>query len=65
MFENKPIPLIHCATQGISISNSLHDKRNPRRMIVEEVINNSYAWAFFDGATRGDPQVSGIGGVFF
>jgi len=40
-------------------------KDRPGRQTVAENIDNSGAWAFFDGASQGVPQVCKTEGVIF
>jgi ribonuclease HI len=38
---------------------------DPPSIIVEESIDKTGSWAYFDGATQGDPLVRGVEGILF
>jgi ribonuclease HI len=67
LFEDKAVPAIQCATQGMSILNRFKQTKNDKlsRNIFVEDIDRSGAWAYFDGASHGDPQLSGARGVIY
>lgn len=64
LFEDKPIPPLQCGTRGFIIQSSLkqQSKDKARRQIVQEQIDKSGAWAYFEGASHGDPRLCGAGG---
>ena len=35
------------------------------REVVDEVIDKTYPWGYFDGSASGDPKICGVGGVLF
>ena len=35
------------------------------RLVVNEHIDKSSPWAYFDGSTAGNPQICGVGGILF
>ena len=41
------------------------EKKPKIRMLVPPEINNDIPWAYFDGASQGDPPLGGLGGVLY
>jgi hypothetical protein len=58
---------LQCATQGLSILKHFpqSNPENPPRQIRIKVIDKSNCWAYFDGASQNNSQVSGEGGVLY
>eukprot|EP01018_Ginkgo_biloba_P009885 Gb_00929 [translate_table: standard] len=54
-----------CTTQGLSILKCFPQLKQikPPRQITSEIVNREGAWAFFDGAAQGEPQICGAEGI--
>lgn len=67
LFEDRFILPLQSASQSFNIFQSfpqLQAEEAPRQL-VEEVIERTGAWLYFDGAAQGDPRISGAGGIVF
>ena len=47
------------------MSSFPQDKIIRIRLVVEEVIDKSYPWGYFDGLATGDPKICGAGGLLY
>jgi hypothetical protein len=67
MFEYIQVLPIQYAFHGLRILKSLpqENMEKPLRQFVEEVVDKSGAWAYFNGATQGEPQICGVGGFLY
>eukprot|EP01018_Ginkgo_biloba_P022058 Gb_03022 [translate_table: standard] len=67
IFEDRGSSPFQCAAQGLSILKSFPQVKQDKspRHIVTEYVNRDGAWAFFDGAAQGDPQICGAGGILY
>ena len=66
-FDDLVLTPFHVASLSLGLLSSFHqDKIVVRiRPVVEEVIDKSYPWVYFDGSTVGDPKICGVGGFLF
>ena len=39
-------------------------KKGKKRTVKHPEIDKSFPWAFFNGASQGDPPIGGVGGIF-
>ena len=55
------------AANSVAIENHfLATQKPPRnRVLVQEVIDKTFPWGYFDGAAQGDPTVCGVGAILF
>ena len=67
IFEDKVATPQLVASNLVAIANHfLTTQKSPRNRIpVQEVIDKTYPWGYFDGAAQGDPTMCGAGGVLF
>jgi ribonuclease HI len=67
IFEERFITPFLSATQSFNILKSFPRKKIVKapRQIIEEVIDRSGSWLYFDGATQGNPLVCGAGGIIY
>jgi hypothetical protein len=67
LFENKIIPAIQVASQALNILKHFKQTKSskPMSIIVEEEIDKLEAWAFFNGASQGEPPLCGAEGVLY
>jgi hypothetical protein len=65
MFEDRLTSPAVCAGQGISFLKAFtqDSEKESQIQVVEEAINKEYPWAYFNGASRGNPPGCGGGGV--
>jgi hypothetical protein len=57
LFEDSHIPPIQCASRGLSILKKFHQEKmgKHQRLVVEEVVDKSGTWDYFDGVTQDEP----------
>ena len=67
IFEDKIVTPQLVASNSVAIANHfLTTQKPPRNRIpVQEVIDKTYPWGYFDGASQGDPTMCGVGVVLF
>lgn len=67
IFQNKWFPLE--ITAALLLQKVEEHKTSPKmtrqRKIVSPEVDKSYPWAFFDGASQGEPLLGGAGGVLY
>ena len=51
----------------MAISNHFLASQSPPRvrLPIQEIIDKSFPWGYFDGAAQGDPSMCGAGAVLF
>ena len=67
IFEDKVTTPHLVAANSVAIANHfLAIQKPPRiRTLVQEVIDKSYPWGYFDGTTQGDPKMCGAGALLY
>ena len=55
------------AANSVAIANHFLASQSPPRvrLPVQEIIDKSFPWRYFDGAAQGDPSMCGAGAVLF
>ena len=67
IFEDKVVTPQLVAANSVAIANHfLITPKPPRnRVLVQEIIDKTFPWGYFDGAAQGDPTVCGAGAILF
>ena len=66
-FEDHLLMLLHVSIQSLGVLRFIPQDHIflKTKMIVEEPIDKSFPWGYFDGSVVGVPRICGTGGIIY